>query len=165
MRRFSFTTRKRLSAATILGLLALLVLTIPAGAFGVSWCRADPIVRLNGTEVQIWVAVPAEYAPLVNGPIDVRIKTPRQVSEELILTDAGFNGHGETVTFSDMPGKVRRGAFDTLVEVRVPIDARDLPFGTVVPVRVEVIPANGETLYFDGTTHMTVFKFKVQGEK
>lgn len=164
MRRFSFTRARRLSAATILGPLALLVLTIPALA-GVTWCRADPIVRLNGTEVQIWVAVPAEYASLVNGPVDVRIKTPRSVDTELIMTDAGFNGHGETVRFDSMPGAVRRGAFNTLVEIRVPIDGRTLPLGTVVPVRVEVIPANGEAMYFDGTSHMTVFKISVQGEQ
>ena len=37
------------------------------------WCKKDPVVRLGGTLVQIWVAVPAEHQALVDGPVEVEM--------------------------------------------------------------------------------------------
>ncbi|MEA2598977.1 MAG: hypothetical protein QOF01_5446, partial [Thermomicrobiales bacterium] len=68
-------TPLRLPRLTVLGLMALvLALQINTASAGISWCRADPGVALNGTVVQIWVAIPLEYQPLVDGPIQVTIK-------------------------------------------------------------------------------------------
>ena len=160
MRRISVS--KRFSTAFLMGLLALLIAAMPTLA-GVTWCRADPIVRLNGTDVQIWVAVPAAYAPLVNGPIDVTVKTPSAVTREVVFLDAGFNGYGETVSFADIRDGTKGGAFDMKVAVRVPMDVSGLPPGTIVPVQVEVIPANGTATYFNGTIDLTSFTMKIQG--
>jgi hypothetical protein len=51
------STRRRGLLAILVGLIASIVVAVPALA-GVGWCRADPVVRLNGTDVQIWVAIP-----------------------------------------------------------------------------------------------------------
>jgi hypothetical protein len=138
----SSTTRR--SAALVLGLLALLVIAAPASA-GRMWCARDPIVRIQGTDLQILIAVPQEYADYVNGPIQVDIRTPDWAPAELIFADAGFNGHGEVVTFSKLPGSP---AYDsrktqTNVSVIVPIAFEQLPANTQVSVQVKLIPSKG----------------------
>jgi hypothetical protein len=141
---------KRLSAAATLGLLALLVLTIPAGAWGVTWCRVDPIVELNGKRVQIWVAVPQEYAGKVTGPIQVEINVPSTVSKKLLFTDAGFNGHGETVTFTSNNGTLLPDtSFWMTFVVQVPMNG----FYQQVPVQVEVVNPNGSKQYYYGSQY------------
>jgi hypothetical protein len=152
-----FSSRRYLSA-TILGLVALFVFAVPAGA-GVSWCRADPIVELNGKRVQIWVAVPEQYVDKVTGPIDVQINVPSSVSRELIFTDAGFNGYGEKVTFTTNGGGLMPdGSFWMTVIVRVPMNG----FWQSVPVQVEVVHPNGEKQYFYGSQYAVTGTFVVK---
>ena len=86
MRTFSKPSARRRGVLAILaGLMAALVISAPTLA-GVGWCRADPVVRLNGTEVQVWVAIPEQYKSLVNGPIDVVVRTPAGVTREVAAT-------------------------------------------------------------------------------
>ncbi len=107
----------------VLVIIATLLFASPASA-GRRWCSRDPIVSLNGHAVQVWVAIPEEYVPLVNGPIDIEFRTPTGMSRSIVMTDDGFNGFGEVVTFSDDPrGKVNaQGAFTVQIWVSVPID-------------------------------------------
>lgn len=132
---------RRITISALLAMLLIVIAIAPAGAWGVTWCRVDPVVRLNGTEVSILVAVPEEYKQYVNGPIDVVIRTPAEVTRELIMTDAGFNGHGETVAFRDTDGTVNSiGRFDIVVRVRVPIDYAAMGSDEDVPVEVTINP-------------------------
>ena len=157
-------TRRRGLAAILIGLIAALVVSVPALA-SLGWCRADPIVRLNGAEVQIWVAIPEQYRPLVNGPIDVTIKTPEGVTREVVMLDSGFNGYGEIVTFEDkLAGWVKPdGSFPMKVKVRVPMNLAGMSNSTLIPVEVEVIPENGNSQHFTGTHHVTSFTMPIQG--
>lgn len=118
--------RKMLVAMT-LGVLAVLMLAAPAMA-GRTWCARDPIVRINGHDVQMWVAVPAEYVSLVSGPIDIQILTAQPVDAEVLFLDEGFNGYGETVTFGALKrGKVySNGSFDLQLKVKVPINDKKI---------------------------------------
>jgi hypothetical protein len=152
------TSTRRHVAAGILGLVALLVFAVPAGA-GVSWCRADPIVDLNGKRVQIWVAVPEQYVDKVTGPIDVQINVPSPVSREVVMLDSGFNGYGEKVSFTTNGGSLMPGgSFWMTVIVRVPMNG----FWQSVPVQVEVIHPNGETQYFNGSQYAVTGTFVVR---
>lgn len=152
------TSSRRYVVAGILGLVALLVFAVPAGA-GVSWCRADPIVDLNGKRVQIWVAVPEQYVDKVTGPIEVQINVPNSVSRKVVMLDAGFNGYGEKVTFTTNNGTLMPdGSFWMTVIVRVPMNG----FWQSVPVQVEVIHPNGETQYFNGSQYAVTGTFVVR---
>ncbi|HEX5165510.1 MAG TPA: hypothetical protein VFV93_08955, partial [Thermomicrobiales bacterium] len=79
---------------------------------------------LAGHDVQVLVAIPAEYVHLVDGPIDVVFKTPSGMNRSVAFTDDGFNGFGETVSFVDNPRSPVnvKGAFTLDVRVTVPID-------------------------------------------
>lgn len=138
MRRISIA--KRLSAALITGMLAMLILTIPASA-GVTWCRADPIVEVEGYRVQILVGVPEGYEQYVNGPIKTKIDVPRGLTRKVIFLDAGFNGYGETVTWGDLSNAVR-------LTVQVPMDQNRLGSGVTVPVEVTIISPWGTKVIY-----------------
>lgn len=106
-----------------LALLASLLIATPAAA-GRSWCARDPIVILNGRAVQVWVAIPEEYVSLVNGPIEVQFQTPAGMTRSVALTDDGFNGYGEVVSFSEDTRSwiSPNGDFSVRIWVSVPID-------------------------------------------
>jgi hypothetical protein len=119
--------RKQIIVAAALGMLAMMVFALPASA-GRAWCSRDPIVRINGTDVQIWVSIPEEYVPAVNGPVQVSVTSPNGTTSELIYTDEGFNGYGEAVRLSTA-GNItvaRDGSFDIIVTAYVPFDAKAL---------------------------------------
>lgn len=152
---------KRFVVSLLIPIISVLALALPAQA-GLSWCKADPIVELNGTKVQILTAIPEEYLPFVEGPIDVEVKAPSSVKTKLLFTDAGYNGHGERVSFSRLNG--HRGErdgdeepFRIRIKVVVPIDA-----GIQVPVLVTVIPDNGAPVIVEGTHQKTVVKLDIQ---
>jgi hypothetical protein len=90
---------RRFTGSIVMAFLTLLLAALPASA-GHEWCEKDPIVRLNGTTVQILVAVQAENQHLVNGPIAVEIATPRGTLREILFTDDGFNGHGPALALA-----------------------------------------------------------------
>lgn len=129
--------------APVLAILATLVLVMPAAA-GISWCRADPIVRLEGVRVQILIDIPIEYEKLVTGPTHVEIDTSRSINRRLLATDSGFNGWGETVEFGDLGRSFRKERyFWARIRVHIPINTTD-----TIPVRVHVIPDTGPAATF-----------------
>ena len=157
---------RRLAVTLLIPCLAIITLILPADA-AVKWCKSDPIVRLNGTQVQILVAIPEEYQALVNGPVAVEVSTPRSVERELIFTDAGFNGFGEVVQFTDMFslfGIVRiNKTFTTRIQVQVPIERSSLAETDVIPVEVTVIPDNASAVIVYGTTEGTTVELPIKG--
>jgi hypothetical protein len=153
-------TLLRGSRLVVFGVLALAaVLQAQPASAGIIWCRADPTVALNGTEVQIWVAMPAEYQLSVGGPIRVTVKTPEGSARQLLRTDAGFNGYGEAVSFaSSGDGDVNDGSFSIQVWVSVPAGG-----GTDIPIQVQIAPANGDTIWDSGTNGGLRVKARVVG--
>lgn len=158
---------RRFTLSFMFAALLLVLAVAPAGAWGVTWCRVDPIVLLNGTRVSIYVAVPREYARYVNGPIDVVIRTPAEVSRELVMTDAGFNGYGETVAFRNTDGSVGPfGRFAMVVRVKVPIDYAALGTNAEVPVQVTIDPGHGQpTQVIYGNEALTVATVEVRSTR
>jgi len=179
MRRFPHTRTRRLIAATTLGLLALLILAVPALA-GRNWCAKDPIVSLNGTQVQMWVAIPEEYVQYVNGPIRMTISTPASVDREVIFLDEGFNGYGEEVRWANLttssggllggsqPAQVAAdGSFDVVVQSTVPVN-KNLLFNLLrtrsIPLQLTIVYADGMTEMVEMNNDGTKIAFRVQGQ-
>jgi hypothetical protein len=140
---------RKMFLATTLGLLAVLMLAAPAMA-GRTWCARDPIVRVNGHDIQLWVAVPTEYVPLVSGPIDIEILTAKPVDAETLYLDEGFNGYGETVKFGSLrKGKTYSdGSFDIQLNVKVPISDRRIkkvPLQLTFTIGGAAVTSSGDT--------------------
>ena len=153
---------KRFIVALPVSLLALLVMAMPITA-GREWCAKDPVVDLNGTSLQILVAVPMEYVSLVNGAIDVEINTPSGVERTVIFLDAGFNGYGESVALGDSSGSVAvDGSFAAEVTVVVPIDAN--AGLSSIPVQV-TMHTNGTLTWDNGVPNVVGGEtFVVEGD-
>lgn len=135
---------------SFVGLVALFVSTFalasPAAAderFG--WCKADPVVRLDGTLMDITVSIPPKYLFVVDGPTEILVKSPEGVDRQLILNDLGFMAKGSVVRFTNRSGEVVDGQFPVTVDVYVPVDEDQLLPGEVVPVEVSVLPQSGDS--------------------
>jgi hypothetical protein len=149
---------RKLSASLCLVLLALVIFAAAASA-GVTWCRSDPIVELNGKRVQIWVAVPEQYASQVSGPIQIEINAPAVVNRQLLLTDAGFNGQGESVSFTTNNGTLLPdGSFYMTFIIQVPMNG----VYTTVPVHIEVVNPDGSKSYYSGSQWVVTGTFRVK---
>lgn len=155
---------RRYAAIHLISLLTLLALTLPAHA-GLTWCKSDPVVSLDGTLVDITVGIPLEYAPLVKGPTRIEIQTPESVARRLIVSGPGFNGYPEEVVFTDRTGEVVDKRFPATIKVRVPIDKAELSPGEHVPVEVTVLPHNAPVpVVVEGTSDSTVVELTVSGQ-
>lgn len=150
--------------STLIPLLAVMAMALPAqGAY--TWCRSDPAVKLNGTQVQVIVAIPTEYEKLVSGPYVVTVGTPSTVRRSITyLHPLGLNGKGEEVKFVDITGTIKAKKFPAKFSVTVPIDSSGLPEGTVVPIQMTVKPANATPLTVQGDTTLTSTQLTITGQ-
>jgi hypothetical protein len=144
---------RRLILCLSLACIATLFVATPASA-GRAWCARDPIVNLDGHELQVWVAIPDEDVYLVNGPIDIQFTTPAGMTRSVVFTDDGFNEHGEDVSFADdSHGSVNaNGSFTVRIRVSVPIDetlAHAEPKTRKIPAQITIIEG-GQTTVLHG---------------
>jgi hypothetical protein len=167
MRRLHIWRRQSIISFA-LGLLALLLVSSPVSA-GVGWCRADPIVTINGSPLQMWVSIPEIYQPYVKGPIRIRIAVPVEIGDLAVThLDEGFNGYGEEVIWATHDKPVRPdGTIPVKVRVKVEFNRKalkaDFGPGVKVPVRVEVI-YDGESQWYEGTHTQTKFVVAVTAD-
>ncbi len=149
------------------------MMTAAPALAGRGWCRADPIVSFDGSEVQIWVEMPAEYEAYVNGPIEVTMRHPKGVETEVLFTDSGFNGYGEVVNFKKNGwgnsacvncAEASADAFPVDFEASVSLDAKSLKkdLGVKakdVPLRLAIVDSTGQEYMVEATnkgTRLTV---------
>ena len=133
---------------------------------GITWCKSDPVVRLNGTLVDVQIAIPLEYQLLVNGPTRFEIQTPGSVTRALYLSDPGLNLQGIQVDFvTNQALKVNGKQFQTRIKVTVPIDKTRLPVGAVVPAELTVLPLNQlQPVIVMGTSDLTTTTLWITGQ-
>lgn len=134
---------RRCGIVAIFATVMFVLVTGPVGA-GLQWCPRDPIIALNGQEVQIWVSIPEGDQDAVTGPIDVDVMTPAGVTRDVLFTDEGFNGYGEVVSFHER-GKLRGDEMDVQLRVRVPYDRRMVEDANL-PVLLTVILPDGSVV-------------------
>ena len=97
---------------------------------GISWCRTDPLITVNGKTGHVYVESTAEMWTSRSGPIQVTVVAPVGSEASAVPLDHGF-GLGYTILFREDAGLKRLGSFS---EVRVEVVAPAL--NGSLPVRV-----------------------------
>ena len=113
---------------------------------GLSWCASDPIIRVNGQDIQIWVNVPSENLDQVK-LAQIEFHVPSNADARIVLVDQTFFPE-KAVIKKDLPAW--NGKDDLLVEVKIHIDTRG-DDGPAFPIGAEVIDAVGTT-WHDGSS-------------
>ncbi len=141
------TRFKKVFGSAGFAVILLLVVAAPVGA-GRSWCRADPIIRLGGTEYQVIVSVPEENVQQVDGALLFEIYSPAGTEQEVLFVDSGFNGHGEEVVLMEHKSQathlfvldVQQSGKDFLVVMDIYVDGELIQTarGTSKEIRVPV---------------------------
>ena len=138
----------RLSASA-LELAGTGLLTATPASAGISWCRTDPVIDVNGRRVHIYVL--GESPTILDqtlgakGPTDVTVYAPPGTTAQLTAMDSGFNGYGYKVQLQkDDKLKVNP---DGTIQLKVVVK---VPAWTSVPIMVEADP------YAEGLTTTSV---------
>jgi hypothetical protein len=113
---------------------------------GFAWCADDPIISVNGQNIQIWVNVPFEDRDQVK-VAHIEFHVPSNADARIVLVDQTFVPE-KAVIKKDLPAWNGKG--DLLVKVKIHIDTRG-DHGPDFPIRAEVIDAVGTTWY-DGSS-------------
>jgi hypothetical protein len=100
-------TMDRRSALRLLGGAALAALAASATATRAeaarTWCRTDPVVKIDGQVADVWLSSYWELHKTATGPSEIVISVPPGVSTELLASDLGFGRHGYVVSFQEDP--------------------------------------------------------------
>lgn len=120
---------KKMSVTIVLLLALMLGSTVVYAAF--NWCPDDPVLLIDGAEVNVIIEVPEGSQGLVSGPVEVKVHVPSGAVFDVIAFGNSF-GHGpEIVEFipDGEPGEVK-------VEALVSATER-------IPVRVTIVTPGG----------------------
>jgi hypothetical protein len=87
----------------IAGLVALLALvmtvTVESAGAARTWCRYDPVIRVDGQIFDVWLTGDADLDDTVTGPTRIVVTVPVGAATELLAQDLGFGRLGYHVTF------------------------------------------------------------------
>lgn len=107
-----------------LAICAALLLVTSASA-GRAWCRADPVVVINGDVVDIQVSSSLAMYQSATGPIEMVIKVPKGTKANVLLSDFGF-GYGYDIKIEKVSSlKTKKARAE--VAVRAPASDSSLP--------------------------------------
>jgi hypothetical protein len=150
--------------AGTVGIIAVLafVLNVQFVEAGRLWCKADPVVTLDGRIVSISLAIPLDYLLLVDGPTIIEITTPPEVDRQLIVNDVGFL-HGSIVIFKDGGGAVKDGQIPVTITASVSMRDEWLSPGETVPMQITVLTDYLRYETVTGTTKKTMMELVVYG--
>jgi hypothetical protein len=122
-------------------LIAIVATFIVMSATGVSdasaargWCRADPVIMVDGQLADVFVGSTLEMLLQATGPIKMEIIIPTGSKGAVILTDLGFL-KGYNIVFKQS-SSLKRTATHTQVRVRVYAPAKT----SSLPVTVTFAP-------------------------
>lgn len=117
----------RRSFAAVVAGAALAGAGIRAASAGLSWCRVDPVVSIDGQLADIFVASDVKMLLAATGPIKLRIAIPKGSKKLVVLTDLGF-GKGYNISWVETSTLVRKdGRTPVTVEVYAPANDSSLP--------------------------------------
>lgn len=131
--------RSMLKLAGGLALAAVPALSVADDALaGITWCRTDPIITLNGKKFHIYVLSTQAMFTQRTGPTEIIVKYPSGVNAtgSLVSGDNGF-GLGYNLNLQATSGlSYTSTSYQVIVRVRV--GAND----STLPVRMEAVRAS-----------------------
>jgi hypothetical protein len=86
-----------------------------------AWCRADPVIMVDGQLADVFVSSDLAMLTSARGPIQLVIAIPKGSRGSVALTDVGF-GHGYNISFVESSG-LTRSATHTQVRVSAYVSA------------------------------------------
>jgi len=110
---------------TAIALIAVFAVVTSASA-GRAWCRADPVLLIDGEVVDIQVSSSLEMYDSATGPIQMVVKVERGTRANVVLEDFGF-GHGYDIKIETV-NRLKRGVLAE-VQIYAPADDSSLPVG------------------------------------
>lgn len=143
MRLVSRFGRSRISTtfgAVALALALLVGMVGDAGA-GRTWCRMDPVIKIDGKVADIWLNGAVELNSSATGPAQIVVRVPLGVRAEVLATDLGFNKQGYVITFREDPSLGRNASGPQIVIwASVPSPDDSLPLEVVFAPRSAPLP-------------------------
>jgi hypothetical protein len=100
-----------------------------------TWCRTDPVVKIDGKVADIWLSSYRELHGSASGPAEIVVSVPVGVSTELLASDLGFGRHGYRVSFTQS-GSLKKLPTRCQVQVSVYVPSTD---GSL-PLQVDFLP-------------------------
>jgi len=136
MVRFPFRALplRRGVAPFLLALTLVLVAGAPGAEAGRTWCREDPVIKVDGQVVDVFVSSDVAMLSSATGPVKIKITVPSGSSVGVYATDQGF-GDGYAITLATST-TLKKTSTSTPVKVEVYAPSAD---GSL-PVKVDVTP-------------------------
>jgi hypothetical protein len=99
----------------------------PAAA-GRTWCKFDPVLKIDGQVVDIFVSSVVEMKRLATGPTKIIVELPYGSSGSVCAVDSGFGGWGYDIEF-DVNQNLAKSDTHTQVDILVlqPAAEKSLP--------------------------------------
>ena len=145
------TLARRLGAGA-LALAAAPLLRGDGALASITWCRADPVLGVNGKTYHVYVSGPQELLTTSTGPIRLKVSVGGNVSVRLSDPDAGF-GKGWSFAVSVTSGLATLPGPYYELKARVYV-----PAAGDYPIRVETLNTEtGAWSTVEGWTNATVY--------
>ena len=102
---------------------------------GRSWCRWDPVLKIDGQVVDVWLSSYTEMNTAATGPTQINVLIPRGSTGSVLATDNGFGGNGYSISFSTSRS-LRKSSTHSQVQISVFQPAST----SKLPVKVDFTP-------------------------
>lgn len=136
MPRAPFPRRAMLRMIGGAGLAVVPALTLAGSASaGRTWCRTDPVLKIDGQVVDLFITSYPEMDEAASGPTQIDVLLPLGSEGSVQAVDRGFGGHGYTIAFGNSNALAKSGGH-TQVQISVYQPAADKN----LPVRLEFTP-------------------------
>jgi hypothetical protein len=116
----------RQGVAVALILTVLLGVTAQGAAAGRGWCRADPVIMVDGQLADVFISSDFGMLASATGPIQMVVEIPNGSKGSLILNDFGY-GYGYQVSFVHASDLVRGRHTQVRISAYAPADDSSLP--------------------------------------
>jgi hypothetical protein len=120
-------------AGGALALVPAAVRSEPAAA-GRTWCRLDPVVKIDGKTADIWLSSYQELNQAATGPTKIVISMPTGIQGSVLATDRGFGGLGYDIRFETTSTLSSSGSIKVKIAVYTPSS------NSTLPLKVEFTP-------------------------